>query len=199
MKGGGELGQSCNELIKEIVKGNESAMELLVKNNYSMVHGFVYRSVGDYNISYDLTQEIFIKMMRSINKYDCKNGNFTNWILKIASNHCKDYFRSADYRQRINTKDIDKEEIYSDETVVDILEKNESRKAVKKAIDNLPTIQREAIILKYYNNLKIKEISGVTGVNEATIKSRLFNGVRNLRKVIGGGNCEEKHGITRYL
>ncbi|MBU3127221.1 RNA polymerase sigma factor [Clostridium tagluense] len=193
------MAQSCNQLIKEIVKGNEAAMELLVKSNYNMVHSFVYRSVGDYNISYDLTQEIFIKMMKNINKYDYKNGNFTHWILKIASNHYKDYFRSAAYKQRINNKDIDGEEIYADGTVVDILEKNESRKAVKKAVDNLPTLQREAIILKYYNNLKIKEISEVTGFNESTIKSRLFSGMGNLRKIMGGGKREEKDKINKYL
>ena len=85
------MAQSDNQLIRDIVKGNEAAMELLVKRHYTMVHSFVYRMVGEYEIAYDLTQEIFIKMMKNIERYDNRSGEFSRWILRIASNHCKDY------------------------------------------------------------------------------------------------------------
>lgn len=191
MKGVENVGQSDNELIKEIIYGNESAMELLVKRHYSMVHSFVYRLTGDYNLSYDLTQEIFIKMMKSINRYDYKKGNFKSWILKISSNHCRDYFRTSTYKQRNEFSDINEIEIKSNENIIDLLEIKEDRILVKSAIDNLPTLQREAIILKYYHDLKIKEISNITGDMENTIKSRLFNGIKNLKKYLGGGIHEK--------
>ena len=190
------MSQSDNELIKEIIKGNESAMEILVKRHYNMIHSFVYRNVGEDSTSYDLTQEIFIKIMKNITKYDYKNGQFLHWILKIANNHCIDYFRSSVYRQRNENKNIDDMEISNDESVIDILEKNETRKAVKTAVDNLPVLQRETIILKYYNHLKIKEISEITGNNESTIKSRIFSGIKNLKKSMGGGKHEEIYRIS---
>lgn len=185
------MGQSDNELIKEIIYGNQAAMELLVKRHYSMVHSFVYRLTGDYNLSYDLTQEVFIKMMKSLNRYDYKKGNFKSWILKISSNHCRDYFRTSTYKQRTEISDINEIEIKSDENIIDLLEIKEDRILVKSAIDNLPTLQREAIILKYYHDLKIKEISNITGDMENTIKSRLFNGIKNLKKYLGGGIHEK--------
>ena len=186
------MGQSDNQLIKEILNGNEAAMELLVKRYYAMVQSFIYRLTGDYNLSYDLTQEIFIKMMKSLNRYDYRKGDFRPWILKVASNYCKDYFRTSTYKQRSESTDIAGIEIKSEENVIDILEIKEERKIIKSAVDNLPTLQREAIILKYYHDLKIREISNITGDNESTIKSRLFNGIKNLKKCLGGGEYEEK-------
>lgn len=185
------MGQSDNQLIKEILEGNEAAMELLVKRYYGMVQSFIYRLTGDYNLSYDLTQEIFIKMMKSLNRYDFKRGEFKPWILKVASNYCKDYFRSSAYKQRVESSDIEGVDIKSEENVIDILEIKEDRKVIKLAVNNLPTSQKEAIILKYYHDLKIKEISNITGDNENTIKSRLFNGIKNLKKCLGGGEYEE--------
>lgn len=76
------MGQSDNQLIKEILNGNEAAMELLVKRYYAMIQSFIYRLTGDYNLSYDLTQEIFIKMMKGLNRYDYRKGDFKPWIQK---------------------------------------------------------------------------------------------------------------------
>ncbi len=190
MKGGIQLGQSSESLVKEILKGNEAAMELLVRKNYNMVQSFIYRFIGDYNLSYDMTQEVFIKMMKNLNRFKFENGNFESWLLKIASNHCKDYFRSSSFKQRNKASNIDDLDIEDNEVVIDILEKNEKRKAIKKAVDELPNLQREAIILKYYHDLKIKEISHITGHNENTVKSRIFNGIKNLKKIIGGEGDE---------
>lgn len=180
------MAQSSENLVKEILKGNEAAMELLVRKNYDMVQNFIYRFVGDYNLSYDLTQEVFIKMMKSLHKYRFMEGSFESWLLKIASNHCKDYFKSSGYRQRSHSSDIEEAGLTDSESVIEIFERNERRKAVKSAVNDLPVMQREAIILKYYHGMKIKEISKITGDNENTIKSRLFSGINNLRKKIGG-------------
>lgn len=178
------MGQSDNELVKEIIYGNQSAMELLVKRHYSMVQSFVYRLTEDYTLSYDITQEIFIKMMKGISRYDYNRGLFKPWILKIASNHCKDYFRTSTYKHQSEISNIDEIDIKSDENIIDILEHKEDRRIVKSAVDSLPTLQREAIILKYYHNFKIKEISSITGDAENTIKSRLFSGIKNLKNIL---------------
>lgn len=187
------MGQSSEKLVKEILKGNESAMELLVKRHYDMVQKFIYRFIGDYNLSYDMTQEVFIKMMKNIHRFKFEEGSFESWLLKIASNHCKDYFKSNSYKQRTESSNVENLELSNNEIIIDILEKNEKRKVIKKAVDELPMLQREAVILKYYHDLKIKEISSLTGNNENTVKSRLFNGIKNLKKLIGGEEYEEKN------
>lgn len=163
MEGGGNLSQSSESLVKEILKGNEVAMELLVKRNYNMVQSFVYRYIGDYNLSYDMTQEVFIKMIKNINRFKFESASFESWLLKIASNHCKDYFKSTSCRERSKSSNIDELDIKNTENIIDIFELNEKRRTIKNAVDKLPNLQREAIILKYYHDLKIKEISNITG------------------------------------
>ena len=185
------MAQTDEKLIKELLKGNESAMEILVKRYYDLVHSFIYRNTSDYNIAYDITQDVFIKMMKNIDKYQIENGKFKSWLLKIAVNTTKDYFRSKTYKQRTQSYDIANQEIEDKTNVVDILSKKEEAIKIKEAIENLPKLQREAVILKYYNDLKIKEISYITGENENTIKSRLFNGVKNLKRLLGGDNYEK--------
>ncbi|MDU1538206.1 MAG: RNA polymerase sigma factor [Paeniclostridium sordellii] len=185
------MAQTDEKLIKELLQGNESAMEILVKRYYDLVHSFIYRNTSDYNIAYDITQDVFIKMMKNIDKYQIENGKFKSWLLKIAVNTTKDYFRSKTYKQRTQSYDISNQEIEDRTNVVDILSKKEEAIKIKEAIGNLPKLQREAVILKYYNDLKIKEISHITGENENTIKSRLFNGVKNLKRLLGGDNYEK--------
>ena len=68
------MAQTDEKLIRQILKGNESAMEILVKRHYDLVHSYIYRTTNDYNISYDITQEVFIKMMKNINKYKEKGS-----------------------------------------------------------------------------------------------------------------------------
>lgn len=186
------MAQTDEKLIKEILKGNESAMEILVKRHYDLVHNYIYRTTNDYNISYDITQEVFIKMMKNIDKYNLESGKFKNWLLKIAVNTTKDYFKSKTYKQRSENCDIENHQIEDKSNVIDIISKKEEAVKIKDAVENLPKLQREAILLKYYNDLKIKEISTITGDNENTIKSRLYNGIKNLKKLLGGDICEEK-------
>ncbi|MFD1638597.1 RNA polymerase sigma factor [Evansella tamaricis] len=74
--------QSDESLIEEIKSGSQAAMEVLVKKHYKNIFGFTYRKVGDYHLAYDMTQEIFIKMMKSIASYNGQ-GKFQNWLLKL--------------------------------------------------------------------------------------------------------------------
>lgn len=191
------MAQTDKKLIKEILKGNESAMEILVKRHYDLVYSYIYRTTNDYNIAYDITQDVFIKMMKNIDKYNLENGKFKSWLLKIAVNTTKDYFKSKTYKQRIESYDIENHQIEDTSNVIDIVSKKEEAIKIKEAVENLPSLQREAIFLKYYSDLKIKEISNITGDNENTIKSRLFNGIKNLKKLLGGGIFEEESQHTQ--
>lgn len=73
-----------------------------------------------------------------------------------------------------------------------IFERKEQRRQVKAFIDTLPETQREVILLRYYHELKIREIASVTGSNEATVKSRLRQALKKLRKIISGGEGKDE-------
>ncbi|MDP5274142.1 RNA polymerase sigma factor [Chengkuizengella axinellae] len=170
-----------HELIQEIQGGSDAATEVLVKKYYNIIYAFIYRKTGDKHLAYDLTQEVFIKMMKNIPSYSTKKGNFKSWLFTIAVNHCRDYFKSKSFRTASKIDELD-DQIPSDSRDIHyIFENKEKRKEIKQAIDELPDYQKEAILLKYYHDLKIKEIAKITDANESTVKSRLKQGLSKLK------------------
>lgn len=169
------------ELIHEIKNGSQAAMEVLVQRHYKNIFAYIYRKVGDYHLAYDLTQETFVKMMKSINNYK-PYGKFSNWLLTIAVNQCRDYFRSSKFKQMDNEQEFQDWIPDEKENIAQLLSKKVESERVRTALQQLPDFQREAIILQYYHDLKIREIAKITHSKEATVKSRLRQGIQKLQK-----------------
>ncbi|XXM70809.1 RNA polymerase sigma factor [Lysinibacillus sphaericus] len=174
------------KLIQEILRGSQAAMEVLTRKYYRDIFAFVYRKIGNRDLAYDLTQEIFIKVIRKVGSYS-SNGSFKSWVFTVAANHCRDYWKSAEH-QRSQKQSEFKEDLTNEKTNVSyIFAQKESRERVKIAIDKLPEYQRNALILKYYHDMKIQEIATVTEASESTVKSRLRQGLAKLAKLLGRG------------
>jgi RNA polymerase sigma factor (sigma-70 family) len=179
-----------DELVEEMLNGSKAAMDVLVRRHYKNIFSYVYRKTGNYHLAYDLTQEIFIKMMKSIKNYK-HQGKFSRWLLKIAVNHCRDYYKSSDFRKEGQRTELPEELAQDSSNVWDIFQRKQQRKEVRESINALPEYQREAIILRFYHDLKIKEIALITGSKEPTVKSRLRQGLEKLKNMLNGGeHCE---------
>lgn len=171
---------SDSELIKEIKKGNKPSLELLVQRYYKVVYAYVYRSLLDKSISYDMTQEVFIKVLTNITSY-IEKGNFKSWILKIAANQCRDYFRNKEYKTQSLSDPF--EESHEPKEILSIpsmIERKKGRNDIIKKLQSLPYEQREVIILRYFEDMKISEISKIIDASESTVKSRLYRGIQKL-------------------
>ena len=180
------------ELITEIKKGILSSREILVSRHYKLVYSFLYRMVGDKELAKDLTQETFIKLLKNIDKYQ-PSSDFKSWLLTIASNYAKDYLKSKAHKDRQHTYELTNLNHRSEKGVSSIFEKNERRKEIKRALDGLPSYQREAILLKYFNEMKISEIAAVTNTSVPTVKSRLKQGLGKLKTLLERGEQNERH------
>lgn len=181
------------ELIDEILTGSQAAMEVLVNRYYKGIFSYIYRSTGQYHTSYDLTQEVFIKMLKSIQRFDNKIGDFKNWIFKIAVNTVKDYFKGSSYRSFKEITEIDENRAYEGENIVELLSRMSQRNEIKKALLELPGYQRDTIILRFYHDIKIKDIAVIMDTNESTVKSRLKQGIDKLRNILKEDeNCNER-------
>ncbi|BCB04037.1 RNA polymerase sigma factor [Bacillus sp. KH172YL63] len=180
------------QLIQEILRGSQAAMEVLTRKYYKDVFAFVYRKTGNKDLAYDLTQEIFIKVIKKIGSYS-NTGKFKSWIFSVAVNHCRDHWKSAAH-QRAQKQSQLSEYLTNDKTNVSyIFAQKEARERVRIAIGELPEYQRNAIILKYFHEMKIHEIASVTDSNEATVKSRLRQGLGKLAKLLGRGEEYGQH------
>lgn len=177
------------ELIAEFLNGSQAAMEVLVKRHYKMIYAFFYRKTGDYHLSYDLTQEVFIRVLKTLSNYR-SIGRFEHWLMKIAVNLNRDYFRSRASSEKNDTVEYLEEEV--DSHVSPLFESSLEYREIRDAVLDLPEDQREAILLFYYNGYKIREISKITNTREATVKSRIHQAVGKLKRSLFGGECDAK-------
>jgi len=183
--------QSDEELISEIKRGSRSALEVLIRRHYKFVFGIVYRKTGEYHVACDLTQEVFIKVAKSVSSYKGE-GTFKSWITSITYHHCADHYRSATSARQKNEIEIQPEIADESMNVYRLLERNDERRAIRNALTPIPDYQRDAIVLSYFEGMKIREIAELMHCTESTVKSRLYQGLGKLRKMVKGGDDYEK-------
>ena len=155
-------------------------MEALIKNYYNNIFAYIVRRIGKYEIAEDLTQETFLRLVKGITTYK-PIGKFSNFIFTIAVNVCNDYYR----KNNMLLIDGDIDLLINNNTTDDAIGKWENTTDIKNVIDLLPGMQKEALILRYFHDMKIKDIAQVTNASVPTVKSRLNQGLNKLRKLLG--------------
>lgn len=167
------------DLIKSAQGGDEDAMSGLIGSYYQSVFAYFYKNTGRYHQAKDLTQEVFIKMVSGISRYKPK-APFKSWLFTIASNHLKNYYRTVSRHPEY--MELSDEIAGSGSEVSEADMKND----IATALEHLPQEQKETIILRFYNDFTIKEISEITGAMETTVKARLRYGLDKLKKELEG-------------
>ncbi|MBL4715829.1 MAG: RNA polymerase sigma factor [Bacteroidia bacterium] len=170
---------SDEELMRFISKGKKSAFNELYKRYDKKLHYYFYRMLHQDNIkAQDFLQELFLKIIEKPNLFDT-DKKFSTWIYSIASNMCKNEYRKDAIRGTIiNLKDelelVQKEDESSD------YDKELFKKHLKKELSKLDDEHKETFILRYQEELAIKEISQIMNCSEGTVKSRIFYTTKKL-------------------
>lgn len=171
------------QLIHAISHGDQTAFEAFVHRWHGPLLGYLERMLKDSGKAEDFVQETFIRLIHQV-KNKKTPDNTRAWIYKVASNLCRDYWRSAGYRSE-KTMLADVFEQQDQRTsVVDIYERQETRQEILQSLDELTGIQREIVILRFYQELKLKEIADILEVPMGTVKSRLFHALKQLKKTL---------------
>lgn len=162
------------DLIKSAQDGDENALNNLISSYYQSVFAYFYKNTGRYHQSKDLTQEVFIKMVAAISRYKPR-APFKSWLFAIASNHLKNYYRAI-------SRSPEHSELLDETAMSDCeVSRADIKSDIETAMGELPAEQKETIILRFYNGFTIKEISGITGVMETTVKARIRYALDKLR------------------
>jgi RNA polymerase sigma-70 factor, ECF subfamily len=168
--------------IEAAVRGDQEAFRALVEAYKGPVYNLAYRMLRNPGEAEDAAQEIFVRAYTKLASYD-RTRKFSTWLLSIASNFCIDMLR----RRRATFVDID-EMAYSIPSTAPGPERRaletEQREAVARAIDRLPDTYRLVTVLRYYYDLPYEEIERITGLSEATVKTRLFRARRQLEDLL---------------
>lgn len=166
------------ELACGIKNGDRGALDILIRRWYPRIYGYVFKLIGNEQDSYDITQDVFVAMMQNIRKY-YPWKKFGGWLFTIAYNKCMDFFRiqkRVSLSEDVNIDRLDPAPLFEETVTVSV--------AISDALARLPSEQRKAIILYYFHQFTIKEISQMTNTPLPTIKSRLGAAKKNLSKYL---------------
>lgn len=167
------------KLILACQNGEKQAFNDLITLYYPYVSKFLLKLTANETISEDLTQDTFLKLIRSIDKFDVYGkAAFGTYLMTIAKNCYVDYLR----KNKNIMLDIDEQIIAGRSTVEDEILKGIEASEIMKAVDNLPFEQSQAIKLKYLEQLTLQEIAEKFNTQPNTIKSRIHGGMVRLRK-----------------
>ena len=187
--------QQTGVLVRRCLAGDAGAWEDIVRAYNRRIYNLCYRFTNSADNAEDLTQEVFIKVYRTLASYDVEKGAFTTWVTTLTRNLLVDHFRRS--RMDRLTESIDAGRAEEDDSVslserlpdrgpspADRLASQETQKMVQRALARISPDLREAVILRDLQDMDYKEISKVLRVPEGTVKSRINRGRTELARLL---------------
>lgn len=177
---------SDEALYAAVLGGDQQALEELVRRYHRRLLQFVYRQTGDRHLAEDLVQELFTRL---VTYRGAPPQRFRPWALTIARNLVHDHFRSG-YARREHVLQPAEHDAMADvpDTTPQMgerLERADEQREVLAALQELKPNQREVLVLRFYDELKLEEIAAVTNAPLGTVKSRLFHALKQLQARLG--------------
>jgi RNA polymerase sigma-70 factor, ECF subfamily len=182
-------------LVRRCIGGDAVAWEEIVQRYHRRIYNVCYRFAGDADNAQDLTQEVFIKMYRTLSTYDSGKGAFMTWVTTITRNLLVDHFRKTKGDRLTDSLD---EPISDHEDAQPLssqiadsarppdaqVASRETRDMVHFALQKLSPELREAVILRDLQDMDYREIATVLRVPEGTVKSRINRGRAELARLL---------------
>ena len=177
------------ELVQAYIKGDQSAIEILINRHRSKVYTYILLTIKNQQLAEDLFQETFIKVIQSLRagKYR-DNGRFLSWVIRIAHNLIIDHFRKEKQMNSVSNDDSEVDlfnsKKFSDSNIEELIVNSQIKAEIRTLINELPDDQREVVLLRHYGELSFKEIADQTDVSINTALGRMRYALINLRKLI---------------
>ena len=190
-----EESQLTAAVIKRCLGGDSSAWEEIVRSHNRRIYNICYRFTGSQDDAEDLTQDVFIRIYKTLKSYDLERGAFTTWITTMTRNLLVDHFRKSKQDRMTDSMDaapvadedaptlgeqIQDEKPRPDATVAT----KQTQKMVQLALQKLSPELREAVILRDLQDMDYREIADALKVPEGTVKSRINRGRTELARLL---------------
>ena len=186
------------QVVERILRGESEVFAVLLKRYQIPIINYVYRMMGNYDTAVDLSQEVFLKVYLSLDKYD-KTYKFSTWLYKIASNQTIDYLR----KKKLNVVSIDHVpdseeegrpfEIPSNNPgPEELFFSKDLQERIESLLETLPEDYKELLVLRHVNGLSYNEIAEVTNLPLGTVKNRIFRARRELKEKVFPERCDHE-------
>lgn len=176
------------QLVRKYAGGDNEAFDALLKRHQNRIFNYILRIIKNEDVANDIFQDTFVKAIQTIRqgRYT-ENGKFPAWISRIAHNLIIDYYRQ-DKSLSVQSIDDGESEILnrkdlSEGNIEDFIIGNQIREDVRYIIDELPPLQREVLVMRYYQGLSFKEIAEITDVSINTALGRMRYAILNMRRI----------------
>src|SRR5713226_3452684 len=186
-----ETEDAIEALIQRCLQGDQVAWEQIVRQHWRKVFNLAYKFVGKHDEAEDLTQDIFLKIFKSLDTFD-RRANFQTWLISVSRNLCIDHYRSVRKERDTIDRAVNANELSpasNDVGPVQALEQRDRVELLRKAMAELPETLRTAVLMRDIQELSYQEIADQLRLPEGTVKSRINRGrtelARQIRKLRG--------------
>ena len=171
-----------DRLIRKIKRADRQAADQLISRYYDEIYVFVYRQIFDKQNAMDITQDVFVRMLRSLAGYDSSKASFRTWLYRIAASVLTDS-RRKDVRQPMQI-DIDDVSITSDEDFEHRIEQRDFARRVLQILTTKEELSQQIFRMKIFADHTLSQIASALDMPESSVKSRYYRLLRELREEI---------------
>lgn len=183
------------QLVERCMSGDEAAWEDLVRVHTRRVYSLCYRFTGTDSEAQDLTQEVFLRLFRSLKSFRAGEGSFQVWLARMTRNLLIDHYRRTKLERATDSIEEQLPMLEAKSTggtrTDGLLAGREASELLQSALQKLSPELRETVILRDLEEMEYREIAQVLNVPEGTVKSRLNRGraelARVLKRTVGSG------------
>jgi len=193
------LGRASDEdLMRRTQEGDQQAYSMLYERYSASVLSYLYRMLGNVEDVESIGQEVFLRAFRFAATYRYPQ-KFSTWLFTITRNLAINHARRRKRSPVRNVTELNLEGVDMSgdpyqvaAAATDNAEKQEEIARVLKALDDLPTDQKEVIVLGVFQDLSYAQMEEITGTKAVTLRSRMFHGLKRLAKMIGGTEADDE-------
>src|SRR5215813_92541 len=179
-------------LIQRCLNGDQAAWDAIVRQYWRKVFNVAYKFVGKHDEAEDLTQDIFLKIFKSLDTFD-RRANFQTWLISVSRNLCIDHYRSVRKERETIDREVDSAEVappsVGTPSQIAALEQRDRVELLRQAMAALPATLRTAVLMRDIQECSYHEIARKLKLPEGTVKSRINRGrtelARQIRKLHG--------------
>ena len=178
------------QLVEEARAGDQLAFHRLVDQFQPEIYRMIYYRTRSQMDAEDLTQDVFLKAYKHLARLQTPRV-FRSWLYRIAVNRVNDYFRKKRFRALFGNISVDDETFQETEEMAvaaqgpEQIERREFWQHVEKMLDILSHMEREVFLLRFLDQLSLKEITEALGKNESTIKTHLYRALNKIKIAFG--------------